>query len=562
MEEPKETSRQILGGSVNNGLSENWFERLSVKVKGRSHDMVRLGIVVIVFQILIFTIWKYIDMQNEEHSLAPYQEIMTYLGLICSVILMIWCFVGILVSINVHPMKREMSKGTPGGLLLSIGGLTITGFSINYELMWLGGVGTAVGGIGILFILHGLGLLPREHVAMGMLLAVGSGLAVIVNLTRPETSLWLLGPLLMIGLGMAGLHHNRIPLVGFVIGCYLSGVGSLYWWNDPVATASALLGGGLPLLGSGSLFLIRRSDSEGMESIFQEGEEALDDGDISKALEIYEKLLRVKQREGGVLEDQRMWAGKARALLALKQPDRALTYFSMAQEIAPMDDELWFEKGRIYQKLGHWAGAAKCYQRTTELQYIHPEAWLSLAKCKEKLGKNESAKEAYRMALEQGGDKFDTMLGQGRILAKQGDIKESLKTLEMVIEIEPDNPRPYMVRGDIYFNIEDYERAETLGYSIAVQKQPDLVKGWKNLYKVYQAQDKVDMMIMTISRILEFDAENEEALWNRSELNYRLKKYTEAIADIHTLISVNPQHKKARQFKALILEKINEKGWN
>ena len=166
------------------------------------------------------------------------------------------------------------------------------------------------------------------------------------------------------------------------------------------------------------------------------------------------------------------------------------------------------------------------------------------------------------MALEQGSDKFDTMLGQGRILAKQGDIKESLKTLETIIEIEPDNPRPYMVRGDIYFNIEDYERAETLGYSIAVQKQPDLVKGWKNLYKVYQAQDKVDMMIMTISRILEFDTENEEALWNRSELNYRLKKYTEAIADIHTLISVNPQHKKARQFKALILEKINEKGWN
>ena len=134
--------------------------------------------------------------------------------------------------------------------------------------------------------------------------------------------------------------------------------------------------------------------------------------------------------------------------------------------------------------------------------------------------------------------------------------------LETIIEIEPDNPRPYMVRGDIYFNIEDYERAETLGYSIAVQKQPELIKGWKCLYKVYQAQDKVDMMIMTISRILEFDTENEEALWNRSELNYRLKKYTEAIADIHTLISVNPQHKKALQFKALILEKINEKGWN
>ena len=82
MEEPKETARQILGGSVSDGLSETWFERLSVKIKGRSHDMVRLGLVIIIFQILIFSIWKYIDMQNEGHSLAPYQEIMTYLGLI------------------------------------------------------------------------------------------------------------------------------------------------------------------------------------------------------------------------------------------------------------------------------------------------------------------------------------------------------------------------------------------------------------------------------------------------------------------------------------------------
>ena len=73
----------------------------------------------------------------------------------------------------------------------------ITVLSINYELMWLGGIGTAVGGIGILFILHGLGLLPKDHVAMGMMLATGSGLTILVSLYKPETSLWLLGPLLI-----------------------------------------------------------------------------------------------------------------------------------------------------------------------------------------------------------------------------------------------------------------------------------------------------------------------------------------------------------------------------
>ena len=560
MEDNSGTPEQILGRAMDARAPENRIEKLSEMFRGRSHGMVRLGIVVILFQLLVFAIWKYIEMQNDKAS--PFSASLTYLGLLCSLMLMSWSFVGILVSINVHSGKRETSKGTPGGILLSIGGVLITVFSINHELTLLGGIGTAVGGIGILFILHGLGLLPKEHVAMGMMLATGSGLAVMVSLLRPDVSLWLLGPLLMIGLGMAGLHHNRVQLVGFVIGCYLSGVGSLYWLSEPEATASALLGGGLPLLGSGGLFLIRQSDTEGMESIFEEGEKALKEGNPSRAMEIYEKLLREKQRETGVLEDSRMWAGKARALLAHKQHDRALTYFSMAQEIAPLDEKLWFEKGGIYQKLGHWAGAAKCFERTVELQHVHPEAWLSLAKCKEKLGKNEFAEEAYRMALEQEADGFDILLGLGRILAKGGRIKESFKTLEMAIEIEPENPRPYMVKGDIYYNLEDYERAETLGYSLAVQKQPDLVKGWKSLYKVYEMQDKTDMMIMAISRILEVNGDNQEALWNRSELNYRLNKYTEAIADIHALIAINPQHTKARQFKALILEKINEKGWN
>ena len=61
MEEPKEKTKQMVGGSSSDDVSENWFERLSVKFKGRSHDMVRLGLVIIIFQILIFAIWKFFN---------------------------------------------------------------------------------------------------------------------------------------------------------------------------------------------------------------------------------------------------------------------------------------------------------------------------------------------------------------------------------------------------------------------------------------------------------------------------------------------------------------------
>ena len=36
----------------------------------------------------------------------------------------------------------------------------------------------------------------------------------------------------------------------------------------------------------------------------------------------------------------------------------------------------------------------------------------------------------------------------------------------------------------------------------------------------------------------------------------------EAMADLHALLARDPSHKRARQFKALILEKLDDKGWH
>jgi tetratricopeptide (TPR) repeat protein len=122
--------------------------------------------------------------------------------------------------------------------------------------------------------------------------------------------------------------------------------------------------------------------------------------------------------------------------------------------------------------------------------------------------------------------------------------------------------RPYMVRGDIYFGLGDYERADSKGYSKAVNIRPDLKRGWRKLTKVYRSQDKKELLIMALSRILEIDSEDEDALWERAETHFETKKLGDAMGDIHKLLALNPGNQKARKFKAMILEKLDAKEWD
>ena len=68
-------------------------------------------------------------------------------------------------------------------------------------------------------------------------------------------------------------------------------------------------------------------------------------------------------------------------------------------------------------------------------------------------------------------------------------------------------------------------------------------------------------MVLSLSRILEIDSEDENALWERAEAHYGSKKLGDSMGDIHKLLALNPGNQKARKFKAMILEKLDTKEW-
>lgn len=547
-------------------------------LNGKSRNVVMATLFVFLISILNFIAWNFTEI-----------ETLKYLGTVLATVLLIACGIGILISFNVY--NTELDKNNDirlSGFILSSGAVLATFFFMFYEIsqnscltefaeencegnVSLRSVTTIAvyfGSIGIVMLIYGLGLLNKPLIPYALAISFGGSLILSIVLLMSvyewiEQSVWLLLiPLLFLGMGLAGLHHRRYQLAGFVIGCYISGLAGIGWLIEPNLAAGGFLGGGLPMTGSGLLFILRRTDREAREKMLNEAQELIDTGYPSRSLEAANRLMIRAQQDGVLMQDSRIWLSKARALTGHREYGKSITYYSMALEIDEKNEKLWYEKGELHRKLKQWEEAEICFQNATEINYTFGDAWLRLSQTKERLENLEGAEEGYHIALELDSRKGLVNLGLGRVQSKLGKIKDALKSVEKSIALMEEDYRPYMVRGDIYFGLGDYERADAKGYSKAVNIRPDLKRGWRKLARVYRSQDKKELLIMSLSRILEIDSDDEKALWERAESHFETKKLGDAMGDIHKLLALNPGNQKARKFKAMILEKLDAKEWD
>ena len=58
---------------------------------------------------------------------------------------------------------------------LALGGLVGAAIGIWLALPWVAAAGPALGGLGVILLLHGLGLLPRSQLMLGISMALGGG---------------------------------------------------------------------------------------------------------------------------------------------------------------------------------------------------------------------------------------------------------------------------------------------------------------------------------------------------------------------------------------------------
>ena len=264
-------------------------------------------------------------------------EALKYVGTGLAIFLLVGCGLGVLISFNVHAVEIKKNNDVrTSGIILSIGSILIALFFMIYEirensclteyaeiscdgdvsLRAVTTIAVYAGSLGVVMLIYGLGLLERGLVPYALAIAFGGSLILTIVLLMSvfnwiEESVWLLLiPLLFLGMGLAGLHHRRYQLAGFVIGCYIAGLAGIGWLIEPSLASGGFIGGGLPMTGSGLLFILRRTDREARERMLEEAQEFLDTGYPSRSLEVAGRLIRRAQRDGVLMQDSRMWLSR------------------------------------------------------------------------------------------------------------------------------------------------------------------------------------------------------------------------------------------------------------
>ncbi|MBI3119835.1 MAG: tetratricopeptide repeat protein [Candidatus Hydrogenedentes bacterium] len=191
---------------------------------------------------------------------------------------------------------------------------------------------------------------------------------------------------------------------------------------------------------------------ETAESYYDEGLTASMKGDVTRAIEHFERALQLDN----TLTAARHQLGKCYARQGETQ--RAIELFQRVIKEKPGLVPVRVDLGYALLECGRPGDAERVFLEITHVKPDNSRAQLGLAFCAFNTGRWEEAMHLAQAAVVQGGASFAAffLLGRAASLCDRSDIAvESLKRAEAMIEksieTSPDQPEGYYLRGEVQF---------------------------------------------------------------------------------------------------------------
>lgn len=134
--------------------------------------------------------------------------------------------------------------------------------------------------------------------------------------------------------------------------------------------------------------------SESLENYFEQGLAEFDAGDFVRAIQLFDKALRLSL---GNLAEVHLYRGEAYAYL--QNWDKAMADFNAALRYDPYLPEVYNERGNLRRFQGDLAGAIEDQTRAIQLNPQHTEAYYNRALAYETLGNIQAAVDDLTRAL-------------------------------------------------------------------------------------------------------------------------------------------------------------------
>jgi tetratricopeptide (TPR) repeat protein len=190
----------------------------------------------------------------------------------------------------------------------------------------------------------------------------------------------------------------------------------------------------------------------------------------------------------------------------LQQYDAAIMTINNIIKIDPNNAEAYFMLGIALRDKGEIKRAITAFQTATEMDAKLIDAWISLGNIYE-ANKNPKAEEYYKTA----------------------------------INIDPKNPYSQHALAYYYQNTDRIQQAIDIYKSLHVIS-PEFTSAYLNCGILYMEKDSLEKAYEEFNIMVGIDPKDFMAYLYRGKVNFALKKYENALADLRSSLNLNPDH--------------------
>jgi len=328
------------------------------------------------------------------------------------------------------------------------------------------------------------------------------------------------------------------------------------------------------------------SAADGPQAWFQEGQAALQSGDLQAAEDAFRKVLAADPNAGAA------YANLGVIAMRRKQWDEALKNLKKAERLSPKMAGIRLNIGLVEFRRENYSGAIPPLQSVVRDEPSSQQARYLLGLCQvftqdyaaavktleplwepmssnvmylyvlgmaaSRAGDKELDKKAILRLIDIGGDTPEFHLILGKSYLQRDEVAGALTELGKAEALNPQLPYLHFNLAVAYMHSADYEKSEAEFFK-DIQLEPELADNYVQLGNLYWLTQRNDDGVPEFRKALEKDPKSGDAWFGLARSYLRQKKYAEALQAIDRAALLAPENQRVHFIRGQVLQHLGRK---
>lgn len=281
---------------------------------------------------------------------------------------------------------------------------------------------------------------------------------------------------------------------------------------------------------------IKENDLFGYEYYLLKGELLIKQNKIEEAIKQFDKAIKFvdHDRRGDlVYEIAQIFLNEGKDNIAAK-------YLLLAYEFDNKNLLVLYDLGITFEKLGYWEKSIKFYNKFLDIDPFSENIWYSIAYCYYALEKFDKALEALDFAIAINPGYLSCYHLKGEIFFEKEEYEKAIDIYNEVInEVNNSDIVSLCSIGDCYIKLKDFEKAQNY-YNKALEINPFYGDAWYGLAQIDKEKEHLDECIIKIKKAIEFNSENADYWFSLGEIYKNQNKKDLALEAFSKAIEIEP----------------------